>query len=144
MKTNHQSFSLLCCTCLSAPQFGLWLGSVPNARTCWTKRDTSLHCYRYNDELRQEIQKLSADLHKYKQAAKVVKVDASNQVCEQDLRAPATTPPSASAQPLLPDWASASAANQVPGYNRETKRRRLGFVGVDFLSRRASERERFI
>ena len=42
--------------------------------------------FRYNDELRQEIQKLSADLHKYKQASKVVKTEVSCQVSEQDLK----------------------------------------------------------
>ena len=41
---------------------------------------------RYNDELREEIQKLSADLHKYKQAARIPKLDIACQVCEQDLR----------------------------------------------------------
>ena len=41
---------------------------------------------RYNDELRQEIQKLSADIHKYKQAAKVIKTEVSCQVCEEDIQ----------------------------------------------------------
>ena len=41
---------------------------------------------RYNDELREEIQKLSADLHKYKQAARIPKIDIACQVCEQDLQ----------------------------------------------------------
>ncbi len=43
--------------------------------------------FRYNEELRQEIQKLSADLHKHKRAAKVVKAEASSQVNEKDFQA---------------------------------------------------------